>query len=289
MAWIDDIRVLNLLLRRVTWIRFPCLYGWICQGRLQGKRFLGAAFRREVHGKKPIAAITLLAHLLHWHGNTRLDMPRTSWQAVNGGLYDKTRSWHDPAHARVSGRHKVPWCFLRCDGPSTDITKIAPFAPRHAEKQIARAEALGLSPIMATEFGGSFPVRAVVPVNRRVRVRDLEPIAIITRIIVSLLDDPRRTCDARPLRKTTFMRQKVFLSRTPRARPRRGRKSLNIRYAPAARYLRITTRSPNTRPGNCPISRATLPALAEMASGRGWQFIPPCIIAGGKTGQRVVF
>ena len=115
------------------------------QGRLMGKRFHAEAFLDMAEGE---------THCCNYLLATDLEMATpdgyasTSWASGYGDYTMKPD---------LSTLRPVPWldgtALCLCDILDHHTHKPVPFAPREVlKRQIARAEALGLSPIMATEL-----------------------------------------------------------------------------------------------------------------------------------------
>lgn len=115
------------------------------QGRLMGKRFHAEAFLEMAAGE---------THCCNYLLATDLEMATpdgyasTSWEAGYGDYIMKPD---------LSTIRPVPWlegtAMVLCDVLGHHTHEPVPFAPREVlKRQIARAEAMGLTPIMATEL-----------------------------------------------------------------------------------------------------------------------------------------
>ncbi len=192
------------------------------QGRLMGKRFQAEAFLEMATGE---------THCCNYLLATDLEMATpdgyaaTSWSAGYGDYVMKPD---------LSTIRPVPWldgtAMVLCDVLDHHGHDPVPHAPRQMLKaQIARAEALGLSPVMATElefflFNGTHDAIA------RSGFRDLQPISTYNEdyhIFQTSKEEPVM----RPIRN--HLRAMGIPVEGSKGEAEAGQEELNIKYADA--------------------------------------------------------
>lgn len=192
------------------------------QGRLMGKRFHAEAFLEMADGE---------THCCNYLLATDLEMATpdgyasTSWSAGYGDYIMK------PDHSTL--RH-VPWlegtALCLCDVFDHQTHAPVPFAPRHVLKtQIARAQAIGLTPIMATElefflFQGTHDEIAANG------FRDLKPISNYNEDY-HIFQTSKEEHVMRPIRN--LLRKMGIPVEGSKGEAEAGQEELNIKYAEA--------------------------------------------------------
>ena len=192
------------------------------QGRLQGKRFLAQHFVESAWEE---------THCCNYLLATDLEMATpdgyasTSWQAGYGDYVMKP----DLSTIRLT-----PWldgtAMVLCDVLDHHTHEEVSHSPRTVlKRQVARAEAMGLTPIMATElefflFAKSFDEIAASG------YRDLQPISRYNEDY-SILQTTREEHVMRPLRNHLFAAG-IPVENT-KGEAEAGQEELNIKYAPA--------------------------------------------------------
>ena len=192
------------------------------QGRLMGKRFHAEAFLEMADGE---------THCCNYLLATDLEMATpdgyasTSWSAGYGDYIMK------PDHSTL--RH-VPWlegtALCLCDVLDHQTHAPVPFAPRHVLKtQIARAQAIGLTPIMATElefflFQGTHDEIAANG------FRDLKPISNYNEDY-HIFQTSKEEHVMRPIRN--LLRKMGIPVEGSKGEAEAGQEELNIKYAEA--------------------------------------------------------
>ena len=192
------------------------------QGRLMGKRFYAEAFIEMADGE---------THCCNYLLATDLEMATpdgyasTSWSAGYGDYIMK------PDHSTL--RH-VPWlegtALCLCDVLDHQTHAPVPFAPRHVLKtQIARAQAIGLTPIMATElefflFQGTHDEIAANG------FRDLKPISNYNEDY-HIFQTSKEEHVMRPIRN--LLRKMGIPVEGSKGEAEAGQEELNIKYAEA--------------------------------------------------------
>ncbi|SEP95565.1 glutamine synthetase family protein [Thalassovita taeanensis] len=192
------------------------------QGRLMGKRFVAQHFV-ETAWKETHCCNYLLATDLAMA--TPEGYAATSWRAGYGDYVMKPD---------LTTIRPMPWLqgtvMVLCDLLDHHTHEEVPHAPRTIlKKQIARAEAMGLTPIMATElefflFAKSFKQIAASG------FRDLEPISDYNEDY-NILQTSREEHVMRPLRNHLYAAG-IPVENT-KGEAEAGQEELNIKYAPA--------------------------------------------------------
>ena len=192
------------------------------QGRLMGKRFTGAHFVESAHEE---------THCCNYLLATDLEMATpegyasTSWRQGYGDYIMKPD---------LSTLRPVPWldgtAMVLCDLLDHHTHKPVPHSPREMlKRQVARFEAIGLTPVMATELE-FFMFEKSFDEIRKAGFRSLEPISGYNEdyhIFQTTKEEPVM----RPLRNhLVAMGVPVENSK---GEAEAGQEELNIRYAPA--------------------------------------------------------
>ena len=192
------------------------------QGRLQGKRFLAAHF---------VDSAWQETHCCNYLLATDLDMATpdgyaaTSWQAGYGDYVMKPD---------LSTIRPVPWLdgtvMVLCDVLDHHTHEPVPHSPRAVlRRQIARVEALGLTPIMATELEFFLFAKSYDEIARS-GYRDLQPISLYNEDY-SILQTTREEHVMRPLRNHLYAAG--IPVENSKGEAEAGQEELNIKYAPA--------------------------------------------------------
>lgn len=192
------------------------------QGRLMGKRFHAEAFLEMADGETHCCNYLLATDL---EMATPAGYASTSWSAGYGDYIMK------PDHSTL--RH-VPWlegtALCLCDVFDHQTHAPVPFAPRHVLKtQIARAQAIGLTPIMATElefflFQGTHDEIAANG------FRDLKPISNYNEDY-HIFQTSKEEHVMRPIRN--LLRKMGIPVEGSKGEAEAGQEELNIKYAEA--------------------------------------------------------
>lgn len=192
------------------------------QGRLQGKRFLAQHFVESAWEETHCCNYLLATDI----GMATPDgYAATSWQAGYGDYMMK------PDLGTI---RPMPWLdgtvMVLCDVMDHHGHHEIAHSPRAMlKKQIARAEALGLSPIMATELEFFLFARSFRQIAAS-GFRDLEPISDYNEDY-SILQTTREEHVMRPLRNHLYAAG-IPVENT-KGEAEAGQEELNIRYAPA--------------------------------------------------------
>jgi len=192
------------------------------QGRLQGKRFLAQHFVESAWEETHCCNYLLATDI----GMATPDgYAATSWQAGYGDYMIK------PDLGTI---RPMPWLdgtvMVLCDVMDHHGHHEIAHSPRAMlKKQIARAEALGLSPIMATELEFFLFARSFRQIAAS-GFRDLEPISDYNEDY-SILQTTREEHVMRPLRNHLYAAG-IPVENT-KGEAEAGQEELNIRYAPA--------------------------------------------------------
>jgi len=192
------------------------------QGRLQGKRFLAQHFVESAWEETHCCNYLLATDI----GMATPDgYAATSWQAGYGDYMIK------PDLGTI---RPMPWLdgtvMVLCDVMDHHGHHEIAHSPRAMlKKQIVRAEALGLSPIMATELEFFLFARSFRQIAAS-GFRDLEPISDYNEDY-SILQTTREEHVMRPLRNHLYAAG-IPVENT-KGEAEAGQEELNIRYAPA--------------------------------------------------------
>ena len=192
------------------------------QGRLMGKRFHAEEFVETAHHE---------THCCNYLLATDLEMATpdgyaaTSWRQGYGDYVMKPD---------LSTLRPMPWlegtAMVLCDVLDHHHHEPVPHSPREIlKRQIARLEAHGLTPMMATELE-FFLFRHSYGDIQRSGFRDLEPISLYNEDY-HILQTTKEEHVMRPLRNT--LRQAGIPVENSKGEAETGQEELNIRYAEA--------------------------------------------------------
>ena len=184
------------------------------QGRLMGKRFHAQHFvdtaYDETHCCNYLLATDIEMYTVEGYAST-------SWSGGYGDYVMKPD---------LSSLRKVPWleatAMVMCDVQDHHTHEDVPHSPRAMLKaQVARLADMGLTPIMATELE-FFLFEKSFDEIRKEGFRDLEPISGYNEDY-HILQTTKEEDVLRP--SVTVFSVRAFRLKTPRARPKPGRKS----------------------------------------------------------------
>ena len=192
------------------------------QGRLMGKRFYAEAFLEMADGE---------THCCNYLLATDLEMATpdgyasTSWSAGYGDYIMKPD---------LSTLRPVPWlegtALCLCDVLDHQTHEPVPFAPRQVLKtQIARAQAIGLTPIMATELE-FFLLQGTHDEIATNGFRDLKPISNYNEDY-HIFQTSKEEHVMRPIRN--LLRKMGIPVEGSKGEAEAGQEELNIKYAEA--------------------------------------------------------